>query len=138
MKRLGVLALAALLLFTAACGRSGERRALELAGSWDEQRLGRCRYEAACAGELFVLSVRPERVGGRGALRLRLGRGGAGAAAVPGAEGLPGRGARHPDSPVHGRRRPGRELPQRGGPEPRGGLDEKGGGHVPAASRRLW
>ena len=31
MKRLGVLALAALLLFTAACGRSGERRALELA-----------------------------------------------------------------------------------------------------------
>lgn len=66
MKRLGVLALAALLLFTAACGRSGERRALELAGSWDEQRLGRCRYEAACAGELFVLSVRPERVGGEG------------------------------------------------------------------------
>lgn len=68
MRRLGALALALMLIFTAAsCGCApGERRALALARGWDEQRLGQCRYEAACAGRMFTLSVRPERPGAEG------------------------------------------------------------------------
>ena len=58
MKRAAaLLLLAGLLLGLSACG-GGAEVALRLARSWDEERLWGCRYEAACAGSLFVLSIR--------------------------------------------------------------------------------
>ncbi len=58
MKRAAaLLLLAGLLLGLSACG-GGAEGALRLARSWDEERLWGCRYEAACAGSLFVLSIR--------------------------------------------------------------------------------